>query len=99
MNRLQLILRYQVPIAARLPDLSPSSTELGHGTLWSPSLRTRAVDLRTRLPAIDQSREFYSFDSSPDSEAQKQSVQMRFHGSESHLELAGDFGVVTTLQK
>jgi hypothetical protein len=33
------------------------------------------------------------------SKAEKQPVKMSFHGSARHFELAGNLGVITTLQK
>jgi hypothetical protein len=55
--------------------------------------------LQTRLPPIEQGREFDSLDSAGNSEAEKQPVEMSFHGSACHFELAGNFGVVTALQE
>jgi hypothetical protein len=51
------------------------------------------------LPPVQQGREFDSLDSTSDAETQKQSIEMRLDGSPRHLELTGDFSVVTTLQK
>jgi hypothetical protein len=51
------------------------------------------------LTPIEQGCEFHSLDSAGDSEAEKQPVEMSLHGSARHVELAGDFGVVTALQK
>jgi len=51
------------------------------------------------LPPIQQGREFYSLDSAGDSEAEEKPVEMSFHGSARHLELAGNLGIVTALQK
>jgi hypothetical protein len=51
------------------------------------------------LPPVQKGREFYSLDSTGNSETEKQPVKVSFHGSTSHFELAGNFGVVTALQK
>jgi len=51
------------------------------------------------LPPVQQGREFHSLDTAGDSETEKQPIEMSFYGSPRHLELTGDLGVVTTLQK
>jgi hypothetical protein len=51
------------------------------------------------LPPIEQGCEFYSLDSAGYSETEKQPVEMSFHGSARHLELAGNFGIVAALQE
>jgi hypothetical protein len=51
------------------------------------------------LPPVQQGREFYSLDAAGDSEPKKQPVEMSFYRSPRHFELAGDFGVVASLQK
>jgi hypothetical protein len=51
------------------------------------------------LPPIQQGREFHSLDTIIDSETKKQPVEMSLYGAPCHLELAGNFGVVATLQK
>jgi hypothetical protein len=51
------------------------------------------------LPPIEQGREFHSLDSTVDSEAKEQPVEMSLHGSSRHFELAGNLGVVAALQK
>jgi len=51
------------------------------------------------LPPVQQGREFHSLDTAGNSKAQKQSVEVGFHGPPRHFELAGDFGVVAPLQE
>jgi hypothetical protein len=51
------------------------------------------------LPPVQQGCEFHSLDTASDSKTHKQPVEMSFYCSPCHLELGGDFGVVTTLQK
>jgi hypothetical protein len=51
------------------------------------------------LPPVQQGSEFHSLDTASDSKTQNQPVEMGFYSSQCHLELGGDFGVVTTLQK
>jgi len=51
------------------------------------------------LPPIQQGREFDSLDTTSDAKTKKKPVEMGFHGSPRHVELSGDFGVVTALQK
>jgi hypothetical protein len=51
------------------------------------------------LPPVQQGREFHSLDTAGDSESEKQPVEMGFHSSPRHLELSGNLGVITTLQK
>jgi hypothetical protein len=51
------------------------------------------------LPPVQQGREFDSLDTAGNSEAEKQPVEMSFHGSPRHFELAGDLGVITALQQ
>jgi hypothetical protein len=51
------------------------------------------------LPPIEHGRELHSLDSAGDSEAEEQPVEMSLHGSARHLELAGNLGIVTALQK
>jgi hypothetical protein len=51
------------------------------------------------LPPVQQGREFDSLDAAGNSEPQEQPVEMSLYSSPSHLELASDLGVVTTLQK
>jgi hypothetical protein len=51
------------------------------------------------LPPVQQGCEFDSLDTAGDSETQKQSVEMSLNSAPRHFELAGDLGVVTTLQK
>jgi hypothetical protein len=55
--------------------------------------------LQAQLPPVQQGREFHSLDSAGDSETEEQPVKVSLYGSARHLELAGDFGVVTALQK
>jgi hypothetical protein len=49
------------------------------------------------LPPVQQGGEFHSLDSARDSEAQKETIEVGFHRAPGHLELPGDFGVVTSL--
>jgi hypothetical protein len=49
------------------------------------------------LSPVKQGREFDSLDSTGNSETEKQPVEMSLNGSARHLELAGDFGIVTAL--
>jgi hypothetical protein len=51
------------------------------------------------LPPVQQGREFYSLDTAGNAKTKKKPVEMGFHGSPSHVELSGDFGVVAALQK
>jgi hypothetical protein len=51
------------------------------------------------LPPVQQGCEFDSLNSTGNSKPQKKPVEMRFHGSPGHFELAGDFCVVTSLQE
>jgi len=51
------------------------------------------------LPPVQQGREFHSLDTAGDSESEKQPVEMGFHSAPRHLELSGNLGVITTLQK
>lgn len=51
------------------------------------------------MPPIQQGREFHSLDTTGDAKTKKKPVEMGFHGSPRHIELSGDFGVVTALQK
>jgi hypothetical protein len=51
------------------------------------------------LPPVQKGREFHSLDSAGDSKTQEQPVEVSLHGSARHLQLAGDFGIVTALQK
>jgi hypothetical protein len=51
------------------------------------------------LPPIQECCEFHSLDAAVDSETQEEPVEMGLDGSPSHLELAGNFVVVATLQK
>jgi hypothetical protein len=51
------------------------------------------------LPPIQQGSELYSLDAAGNSETEEQPVEMCLHGSARHVELAGYFCVVTTLQK
>ncbi|MFY9742872.1 MAG: hypothetical protein WA252_17170 [Candidatus Sulfotelmatobacter sp.] len=51
------------------------------------------------MPPIEQGCEFDSLDSTGDSETEEQPVKVGFHGPARHLELAGDFGIVTALQE
>jgi hypothetical protein len=51
------------------------------------------------LPPVQKGCEFHSLDTAGDSETQEQSVEMSLHGSARHLELAGNLGIITALQK
>jgi hypothetical protein len=51
------------------------------------------------LPPVQKGCEFHSLDSTGDSEPQEQAVKVSLHGAPRHIELAGNFGVVTSLQK
>jgi hypothetical protein len=51
------------------------------------------------LSPIEQSREFDPFDSVLDTEAQEQAVEMGLDGAFGHVQIAGNFGVVTSLEK
>jgi hypothetical protein len=51
------------------------------------------------LPPVQQGREFDSLNTAGDSKTQEQAVEMCFDGSSRHLQLAGDFGIITALQK
>jgi hypothetical protein len=51
------------------------------------------------LPPVEQGRELDSLDSAVDAEAEKQPVKMSLYGSPCHVQLAGNLGVITTLQK
>jgi hypothetical protein len=51
------------------------------------------------LPPVQQGGEFYSLDTAGNSKTQKQPIKMSLYGSPRHIELAGNLGVVTTLQK
>jgi hypothetical protein len=51
------------------------------------------------LSPIQQGREFDSLDAAGDSETEEKPVKVSLHGSARHLELAGDFGIITALQK
>jgi hypothetical protein len=51
------------------------------------------------LPPVQQGREFDSLDTASNSKTEKQPVEMSFYGSPRHIELAGDLGVITSLQQ
>jgi len=51
------------------------------------------------LPPVQQGCEFDSLDTAGDSETKEQPIEMSFHGTPCHIELAGDFGVIASLQK
>jgi hypothetical protein len=51
------------------------------------------------LPPVQQGREFNSLDTAGNSEPQEQAVKVGFHSSTSHLELAGNLGVIASLQQ
>jgi hypothetical protein len=51
------------------------------------------------LPPVQKGCEFYSLDSTSNSEAKEQAVEMSFHGPASHFQLRCDFGIVTALQE
>jgi len=51
------------------------------------------------LPPVQQGREFHSLDTAGDSETKKQPIEVSLHGSPRHLELTGNLGIVTPLQK
>jgi hypothetical protein len=51
------------------------------------------------LPPVQQGREFNSLDTTGNSEPQEQTVKVGFHSSTSHLELAGNLGVIASLQQ
>jgi len=51
------------------------------------------------LPPVQQGREFDSLDTAGDSEPQEQPVKVGLHSSTRHFELAGNLGVVASLQK
>jgi len=51
------------------------------------------------LPPVQQGCELHSLDSAGNSETQEQAVEMGLHGTPGHIELACDFGVVTSLQE
>jgi hypothetical protein len=51
------------------------------------------------LSPVEQSRELDPLDSVPDSEPQKHAVEIGLDGALGHVQLTGDFGVVTSLEK
>jgi hypothetical protein len=51
------------------------------------------------LSPVQQGGEFDSLDSAGNSETEEQPVKMRLYGSARHIQLAGNFGVITALQK
>jgi hypothetical protein len=51
------------------------------------------------LPPVQKGCEFDSLDTAVDSETKEQPVEMGFHGSACHLQLAGNLGIITALQK
>jgi hypothetical protein len=51
------------------------------------------------LSPVQQGGEFDSLDTAGNSKTEKQPVEMSFHGSPRHVELAGYFGVVASLQQ
>jgi len=51
------------------------------------------------LPPVQQGCEFDSLDTAGDSETKEQPIEMSFHGTPCHIELAGDFGVIASLQQ
>jgi len=50
------------------------------------------------LPPVQQGGEFHSLDPAGDAEAEKQPVEVSFHGAARHVQPAGDLGVVTAFQ-
>jgi hypothetical protein len=51
------------------------------------------------LSPVEQSRELDPLDPVLDSEAQEHTVEIRLDGAFGHVQLTGDFGVVTSLEK
>jgi hypothetical protein len=51
------------------------------------------------LPPVQQGSEFDSLDTAGNSESEKQPVEMSLHGSPRHVQLAGNFSIVATLQQ
>jgi hypothetical protein len=51
------------------------------------------------LPPVQQGRELYSLNTSGNPEPQEQPVKVGLHSSTCHLELAGNLGVVASLQE
>jgi hypothetical protein len=51
------------------------------------------------LPPVQQGREFHSLDAAINSESEEQPIEMGFYGSPRHFQLAGNFGVIASLQK
>jgi len=51
------------------------------------------------LPPIQECCEFYSLDTAGNAKPQKQTVEMCFNRSTSHIQLSSDLVVIATLQK